>query len=69
MEHLDRLARGYGRSTEAQTLSRTMVGELCELSIDDVFDEGLHEFLTRVIAEVRGLSSLIHEIYLSGEAR
>ena len=69
MEHLDRLSRGYGRSTEAQTRIRTVVGELCELAIEDVFDEGLHEFLSRIIAEVRALSDLIHEIYLSGEAR
>ncbi|MEM6823742.1 MAG: alpha-E domain-containing protein [Pseudomonadota bacterium] len=69
MEHLDRLSRGYGRSTEAQTRIRALVGELCELGIEDVFDEGLHEFLTRIIAEVRALSGLIHDIYLSGEAR
>lgn len=69
MFHLDRLARAYGRSTDAQTRIRAIVGELCEMSIDDVFDEGLHEFLTRVIGEVQGLSSLIHDIYLSGEAR
>ncbi|MEM1066918.1 MAG: alpha-E domain-containing protein, partial [Pseudomonadota bacterium] len=49
MDHLDRLARGYGRSTEAQTRCRALVGELCELTVSDIFDEGLHEFLTRTI--------------------
>ncbi len=69
MFHLDRLARGYGRTTEAQTRIRSVVGELAELKIEDIFDEGLHEFLTRMIGEVRALATLIHEIYLSGEAR
>ena len=55
MIHLDRLARGYGRSTEAQSRIRAVVGELSELAIEDVFEEGLHEFLSRMIAEVRGL--------------
>ncbi|MEM0946706.1 MAG: alpha-E domain-containing protein [Pseudomonadota bacterium] len=69
MLHLDRLARGYGRTTEAQTRSRAMVGELVEMTIEDVFDEGLHEFLTRMLTDVAGLSAIIHEVYLSGETR
>ncbi len=69
MDHLDRLARGYGRSTEAQTRCRALVGELCELTVSDIFDEGLHEFLTRTINEVAALSDLIHGIYLSGDTR
>ncbi len=69
MVHLDRLARGYGRTTEAQTRVRTLVGEMAELTIEDVFEEGLHEFLSRVIREIAGVSSIVHEIYLSGETR
>ncbi|MBT8455769.1 MAG: alpha-E domain-containing protein [Rhodobacteraceae bacterium] len=69
MHHLDRLARAYGRTTEAQTRIRGIVGELCETTVDDIFDEGLHEFLTRVINEVALLSGIIHEVYLSGETR
>jgi len=65
--HLERLARGYGTSTEAQTRARAIVGELCEATIEDVFDEGLHEFLTRFIDDIAGLSNMIHTIYLSGE--
>jgi uncharacterized alpha-E superfamily protein len=67
--HLDRLAKAYGRSTEAHTRVRTVVAELDEMNIDDIFDEGLHEFLTRTIIEVRNLASMIHDIYLSGETR
>ncbi len=69
MWHLDRLARGYGRTTEAQTRSRAIVGELVEMTIEDIFDEGLHEFLTRILNEVAGLSAIINEVYLSGETR
>ncbi len=69
MYHLDRLARGYGRSTEVQTRARTVVGELAETRIEDIFEEGLHEFLSRVIAEVRVMSSMVQDTYLSGEAR
>lgn len=69
MFHLDRLARGYGKTTDAQTRIRAIVGDLCELSVEDIFDEGLHEFLTRVINEVAILSEVIHEVYLSGDIR
>lgn len=67
--HLDRLARGYGRSTEAQTKIRGLLAELAEASVEDIFDEGLHEFLTRFIDEIAGLTSVIWRVYLSGEAR
>ncbi len=67
--HLDRLARGYGRTTEAQTRARSMVAELAEASVQDIFDEGFHEFLTRFINDVARLSDVIHEVYLSGESR
>ncbi len=67
--HLERLSRGYGRSGEAVARARSVVAELCEAQIDDVFDEGLHEFLTRFIGDVAKLSALIHDDYLSGEAR
>ncbi len=66
LSHLERLARGYGTSGEAQTLSRNVVGELCESRIEDVFDEGLHEFLTRFIQDVGRLTTAIQRDYLLG---
>ena len=65
--HLDRLARAYGRTTEAQTLARSLVASLSEVTVDDIFDEGLHEFLTRAIGEISGLALVIGDAYLSGE--
>lgn len=67
--HLDRLARGYGRTTEAQTQARSIVAALSEITVDDVFDEGLHEFLTRMISEIASLGSTISRAYLLGDAR
>ncbi|MEM9710273.1 MAG: alpha-E domain-containing protein [Pseudomonadota bacterium] len=67
--HLDRLARGYGRSGPAQTKARALLAELAEASVGDVFDEGLHEFLTRVISDVADLNQEIHRVYFSGDVR
>lgn len=67
--HLDRLARGYRHSSEVQSRARALLGELAEMSVDDVFDEGLHEFLTRIIGETGRLGGLIANSYLSGDLR
>ena len=68
-EHLDHLARIYNRSTPAQEAARTLLGELAEARIEDVFDEGLHEFLSRMISENAGLGQCIQDQYLIGDAR
>ena len=68
-DHLDRLARGYGRPTAAQTQARALVAELSEAAVDDIFDEGLHEFLSRYIREIGGLAATIQAVYLNGEIR
>lgn len=67
--HLERLGRGYGRTTPAQTKVRSLLASLSEMSPDDVFDEGLHEFLRRFIGDVDSLSSVVIDTYLTGETR
>lgn len=67
--HLDRLARGYGKTTNAQSRARAIVAYLSETSVEDIFEEGLHEFLSRTIREIRDLSDVISDVYLSGEMR
>ena len=67
--HLDRLAKAYGTPTEAQKVAQDMLANLTATKVDDVFDEGLHEFLSRFIREVAGLGSLVHDTYLSGDMR
>ena len=68
-QHLERLAKGYHHSTPAQSRARAILGELAEMTVDDIFEEGLHEFLSRFIGEIADLSMLVGDIYLSGEAR
>ena len=67
-EHLDALARAYGQPTDAQSLIRRQVGELAEARVEDIFDEGLHEFLTRFIKDIGSLGQVIHQVYLTGRA-
>ncbi|KQB13827.1 alpha-E domain-containing protein [Rhodobacter capsulatus] len=69
MENLDALARGYQRSGAAQMRARSLVGEIAETRVEEIFDEGLHEFLTRFIRDVGELSDMVQAAYLSGEAR
>ncbi|MGF6860665.1 putative alpha-E superfamily protein [Rhodobacteraceae bacterium MBR-64] len=67
--HLERLARGYGKSGKAQARVRALLGELAELSVEDVFDEGLHEFLTRFIRDVAAVGAEVQGTYLIGDVR
>ena len=69
MTHLDRLARGYHRRTPAQDCARNLLAKLAELRVEDVFDEGLHDFLTRFIREVGELGAVVHDSYLHGDVR
>lgn len=67
--HLDRLARGYGRQTDAQAKARMVLADLADGTVDGVFEEGMHEFLTRFIGEIAKVAALVHEGYLSGDVR
>ena len=67
LEHLERLGRGYGRTTSAQTEARNLMAEIAEMTVDDIFEEGLHEYLTGFIGAVAGLGNTVAAVYLSGE--
>ncbi len=69
VSHLDRLGRAYGRSTDTQRAARNMHGGMAELGVDEIFEEGLHEFLTRFIREIAGLAGVVQNGYLSGDVR
>ncbi len=69
MNHLGRLAKAYGRETEAQIKAQSLLGGIEAATVEAIFDEGLHEFLTRYIAEAAYLAIAIHDAYLSGEMR
>ncbi|MDJ0630600.1 MAG: alpha-E domain-containing protein [Rhodobacter sp.] len=65
-DQLDSLARSYGNSTEAQSYVRGLLGEFAEARVEEIFDEGLHEFLSRFIENIASLSGVIHRSYLTG---
>ena len=65
--HLTRLAKLYGRETEAQSVAARLLHHLENQSTEQIFEEGLHEFLTRFIGAAAGLGAIIHNSYLSGD--
>jgi uncharacterized alpha-E superfamily protein len=65
-EHLARLARAYGRRTLAHDRMAALLGELAEARIEDIIEEGLHEFLTRFIRENAALGRDVADGYLFG---
>jgi uncharacterized alpha-E superfamily protein len=67
--HLDRLAKAYLRTTDAQAQARAVMGGLAEAKVEEIFEEGLHEFLTRFIDDVARIGGAVHEGYLSGDVR
>ncbi|PKP70862.1 MAG: hypothetical protein CVT82_05195 [Alphaproteobacteria bacterium HGW-Alphaproteobacteria-4] len=67
--HLDGLARAYGRAGPVQTRARALHEALEKTTVEEVFEEGLHEFLTRFVRDVSGLAVMVQASYLSGEAR
>ena len=56
---LDRLAEGYGRQGQAQRLARATYARLQNSETEDIFQSGLHEFLTDFIAENNRLGAAI----------
>jgi len=67
--HLGRLAKAYGRVTDVQAQAAALLAEVETITVDQIFEEGLHEFLSRFIRQTAGLGAVIHETYLSGDMR
>lgn len=67
--HLGRLAKAYGRESGVQEKARAMIAELEAETAERIFEEGLHEYLSRFIGDMAALGGEIHETYLSGEVR
>lgn len=62
---LDQLARQYGRIGPSQRQARGMLNRLQSLNMEEIFQNGLHEFITDFIAANNKLGSDIHEQYLT----
>jgi uncharacterized alpha-E superfamily protein len=61
---LDALAEKYGRQGGAQRIARSTFAKLQNQDIDELFQSGLHEFLTAFIADNNQLGGAVVEQYL-----
>ncbi len=61
---LDSLARADGRSGAAQRQARATLAALERASMSDIFQDGLHEFITTFIEDNARLAATISEQYL-----
>ena len=64
--HLDHLCEAYIRPTSAQERAKAAVVELGAAQVEDIMQEGLHEFLTRFINQNAAIGQEIAEAYLFG---
>jgi uncharacterized alpha-E superfamily protein len=62
--NLDELAGAYNAPGPAQRAARTVHRQLSSTKIEQVFQAGLHEFITKFIADNNGLGSAISGQYL-----
>jgi uncharacterized alpha-E superfamily protein len=61
---LDSIAREDGRGGRAQLQARAMLNKLERATMTEIFQNGLHEFVTDFIEDNAGLSMVISEQYL-----
>lgn len=61
--YLDEIATAHGKQGPAQRAARATHARLRNLRTDDIFAQGLHEFLSEFIAENNKLGTLIAEQY------
>jgi uncharacterized alpha-E superfamily protein len=61
---LDEMAEGYGRRGESQRLAVSTLTLLAESRIEQIFQDGLHEFILAFIARNDRLGQAISEQYL-----
>ena len=63
--NLDDIASVYGRQGPSQRQARAMLARLTNKSIDDIFQTGLHEFISEFISDNNKLGAEITEQYLT----
>lgn len=62
--YLDDLAQFYGRQGQAQRLARSTVSKLENGKIEDIFQSGLHEFITQFLIDNNRVGNAIGDQYL-----
>ena len=63
--YLDLLADAYGFTGQSQRQAHRIRAQLATARIDDIFQSGLHEFITGFLVDNAGVASAIAEQYLS----
>jgi uncharacterized alpha-E superfamily protein len=64
VEHLENIARAYGRQGSAQRLARSIRTRLGNSRMEDIFQSGLHEFISEFINDTGRLGNAVTEQYL-----
>jgi uncharacterized alpha-E superfamily protein len=65
VQNLDRIAGNYGRQGPAQRQARNVRARLQNARMDDIFQTGLHEFITAFVEDNNRLGSAITQQYLA----
>ncbi|AMN43059.1 alpha-E domain-containing protein [Rhodoplanes sp. Z2-YC6860] len=65
VQNLDRIAGVYGRQGPAQRQARSVRTRLQNSKMDEIFQSGLHEFITSFITDNNKLGSAITQQYLA----
>ncbi len=68
--HLGGLVARYGRTVPASAadMAARVLEELEAQEIEQIFDDGLHEFLSWFIGEIAKIADAVHDDYLSGRS-
>ncbi len=64
VRYLDRLANTHGRQGPAQSHARAVYGKLENMSVEALFQGGLHEFVGAFISDNARLGALVSDQYL-----
>jgi uncharacterized alpha-E superfamily protein len=65
VQNLDRIATAYGRQGPAQRQARAIRTRLQNSRMEEIFQSGLHEFITSFILDNNKLGSAITQQYLA----
>jgi len=65
VQNLDRIAGAYGRQGPAQRQARAIRTRLQNSRMEEIFQSGLHEFITSFITDNNKLGSAISQQYLA----
>ena len=63
-QYLDQIAHAYGRQGASQRQARLTQSRLQNMRIDEVFQSGLHDFVTNFITDNNNLGAAVAEQYL-----